>query len=312
MVGGRSLGCLFLVFVALVFVVGISISLRHISDSAPSSGLHQSNIAVFPIVNPASGVAETVTMAPRVVLTPKAEPHVSLSPAVQLLSRRADVEATCDVRGNLGPCRVVIQDNPGKDWLKDRWQAASDMGGTAIPGTHWVQLDFKRIVRVQSVVLDWETAYALDYVLYGRLNENEEWKMIYDGGTDIEKSGYICDDLSDFVINVRLIWFLLHRKGRRRSEKTGQSPGVKSIMPLHVVHYLNWTFTNGSGGNPGSRNDNESSYSKNGELRFLKLFIKKPAVGWGVSLWQFDVYGSILSTRNTTTAMTYSNSHAIV
>ena len=40
--------------------------------------------------------------------------------------------ARCDVRGNLGECGVIL--NRGDDWLKDRWQAASDMGGTAIPG----------------------------------------------------------------------------------------------------------------------------------------------------------------------------------
>lgn len=33
-----------------------------------------------------------------------------------LLSRRRGVEATCDVRGNLGECSVVIQDPPGNDW----------------------------------------------------------------------------------------------------------------------------------------------------------------------------------------------------
>ena len=52
--------------------------------------------------------------------------------AAASLTRDPRVSATCDVRGNLGPCSVVVQETPGNDWLRDRWQAASDMGGTAI------------------------------------------------------------------------------------------------------------------------------------------------------------------------------------
>jgi hypothetical protein len=59
-----------------------------------------------------------------------------------LLSRNPEVKVTTDVRGNLGPPSVMIQETPGTDWLKDRWQAASDMHGTAIPGVHWVMLEF--------------------------------------------------------------------------------------------------------------------------------------------------------------------------
>ena len=51
----------------------------------------------------------------------------------QIISRR-DVIVTSDARGNLGPASVLVKDVPGENWLKDRWQAASDMGGTAIPG----------------------------------------------------------------------------------------------------------------------------------------------------------------------------------
>lgn len=46
----------------------------------------------------------------------------------EIISRVLDVSVTCDTRGNLGPCSVVVQASPGSDWLKDRWQAASDMG----------------------------------------------------------------------------------------------------------------------------------------------------------------------------------------
>lgn len=192
---GRSLGFLCLLFIALTFVVGISISLRYLSVAAPANGMLQSDTSVFPIVAPVGANSPVVTTIPPLPpLVPTAEPSAPAvpPPVVQLLSCGADVEATCDVRGNLGPCSVIIQDPPGTDWLKDRWQAASDMGGTAIPGAHWVLLDFKKIINVQSIKLDWETAYAQDYVIYGRLNDYEEWKIIYDGGTDLERMGYTC------------------------------------------------------------------------------------------------------------------------
>ena len=51
-----------------------------------------------------------------------------------IVSRNARVQVSSDVRGNLGSSQVIVQDPPGVDWLKDRWQAASDMGGTAIKG----------------------------------------------------------------------------------------------------------------------------------------------------------------------------------
>jgi len=62
------------------------------------------------------------------------------------LTRNPRATATTDTRGNLGPAEVMLQDPPGDDWIKDRWQAASDMGGTAIAGEHWVEIDLGRVV----------------------------------------------------------------------------------------------------------------------------------------------------------------------
>lgn len=74
-----------------------------------------------------------------------------------------------DVRGNLGPASVVVQAKPGTDWIHDRWQAASDMHGSQIPGAHWIQLEFQFEngvgVVADRIILDWETAYADEYVL---------------------------------------------------------------------------------------------------------------------------------------------------
>ena len=55
--------------------------------------------------------------------TTPADPSIAFSPLhveTVLLSQRKDVSVTCDTRGNLGPCSVIIQRPPGYDWLKDR------------------------------------------------------------------------------------------------------------------------------------------------------------------------------------------------
>ena len=108
--------------------------------------------------------------------------------------------ARCDVRGNLGECGVIL--NRGDDWLKDRWQAASDMGGTAIPGSHKVEIDLGRDVRVCSVEIDRETAYAEDYTIAA------DGVRVFDGAAP---------------------------GASRRARMSGKSPGVKG-RPLHVVH----------------------------------------------------------------------------
>eukprot|EP00578_Thalassiosira_sp_NH16_P030203 CAMPEP_0181076400 /NCGR_PEP_ID=MMETSP1071-20121207/398_1 /TAXON_ID=35127 /ORGANISM="Thalassiosira sp., Strain NH16" /LENGTH=162 /DNA_ID=CAMNT_0023157577 /DNA_START=335 /DNA_END=823 /DNA_ORIENTATION=- len=108
-----------------------------------------------------------------------AHPQTKPTKSSKLLSRDPRVAISSSTRGNLGPSGVLNQNPPGADWLKDRWQAASDMGGTAIPGRHWVLLDFTRLLeddgdaalRVDKVVLDWETAFAKDYLVQGRIAE---------------------------------------------------------------------------------------------------------------------------------------------
>ena len=92
--------------------------------------------------------------------------------------------------------------NRGDDWLKDRWQAASDMSGTAIPGPHNVEINFGRDVRVCSVEIDWETAYAEDYTIAA------DGERVFDGAAP---------------------------GASRRARMSGKSPGVKG-RPLHVVH----------------------------------------------------------------------------
>jgi hypothetical protein len=195
----------------------------------------------------------------------------------QLLSRDADFAiVTTDVRGNLGPASVLQQTVPGEDWLKDRWQAASDMHGTAIHGAHWVQYVFgnfrnptishndiakEPFVRVASLVLDWETAVSNDYTIqcgnhslssfsreYEKNNSASfvEWETVFDS----TKDSYTID-------------------------KWGQSPGVKQAMPLHILH--NVTLA--------------TMVSSAPTCRVVRLWIRSSDHGWGVSLWQVDVYG---------------------
>eukprot|EP00934_Nitzschia_sp_Nitz4_P003665 Nitzschia sp. Nitz4//scaffold8_size234185//66468//67037//NITZ4_001247-RA/size234185-processed-gene-0.150-mRNA-1//-1//CDS//3329559776//3655//frame0 len=184
---------------------------------------------------------------------------------IKNLSRSGKVKATADVRGNLGPVDVVVQAHPGDDWIRDRWQAASDMHGTAIKGAHWVQLDFGTEIVPEKIELDWEAAYSDKYRL-------EASNLPITGNTpedENNKNVWILFDSTDAT-----------QMGTVQIEKLGQSPGVKSKTPLHIVHTI------------------DSLQSKQ-KFRYLRLYILKSAMGWGVSLWQFDVFGYDVSSQDT-------------
>ena len=183
--------------------------------------------------NPNDTISQTLLRQP---------PPPPPKPAV-LLSRNPAVEVTTDVKGNLGPPSVMIQETPGSDWLKDRWQAASDMHGTAIPGVHWVVLEFpSSVTSISKVVLDWEAAYARDYRIEVSTDQ-QDWTVLFDSHVDSD---------------------------RRTSEESGQSPGVKSKTPLHIIHTITMSVPTVS-------------------FTFLRVYIRKSAMGWGVSLWQLNV-----------------------
>lgn len=160
----------------------------------------------------------------------------------QLVSRRHDVVIQADVRGNLGPASVLNQDPPGTDWIKDRWQAASDMHGTAIKGAHWVSMDFFAPITLHSLVLDWEAALSNDYKVEVQ-NQSQDWIAIFDTN-----------------------------RHEFESHEFGQSPGVTSKTPLHIVH-------------------NITSFEQVDPFTRLRVWIRSSVHGWGVSLWQVDVYG---------------------
>lgn len=188
-------------------------------------------------------------------------------PPPTLISRGPGVDVTCDTRGNLGPCSVVNQITPGTDWIKDRWQAASDMGGTAIPGHHWVEMDFHHKHFFSSVTLDWEAAFASAYRIEGSNDDgaDRQWTVLYDGTLPA----------SDQI------------DGQRTSTEYGQSPGVKTKMPLHVVHTVQLQMSRPAQQGLGLALSEAASTS----FRRLRVYIVKPGRGWGVSLWQLDVLG---------------------
>ena len=168
--------------------------------------------------------------------------HPRKKPISQLLSRSSSVTASADVRGNLGPVNVVIQKEPGTDWIKDRWQAASNMHGTAIKGSHWVKLDFGREIIVDKIILDWEAAYADQYKLEGSLFDLSD-----DEGTD----RWTLFDGTD-----------PSQEHRRTTETSGQSPGVKIETPLHVVHTID-------------------GFTEKKPIRYLRVFVYRSVMGWG-------------------------------
>lgn len=130
------------------------------------------------------------------------------------------------------------------------------MHGKNIPGAHWIHLDFGTEIIVDKIVLDWEAAYADKYRLEGSL-----------------------EPISDETPNDgKKVWTLFdgtdpNQQSSQDIQESGQSPGVKAKTPLHVTHSLH-----------------PLQFSQK-PLRYLRLYILKSAMGWGVSLWQFDCYG---------------------
>ena len=190
-------------------------------------------------------------------------------PGLELVSRGA--KATADAHGNLGAPSVVVQDVPGADWLKDRWQAASDMGGTAIPGEHWIALRLRGLSTVLRARLDWEAAYCDDYAI--QVSEGNvltdspgSWQTLWEGGGGGGGGGNSAS------------------LKRRTSRKSGVSPGAAS-EPLHVVHDVDLRGVQGAGQRPST-------------ARWVRILMRKPAHGWGVSLWQLSLWGQCSDAAN--------------
>ena len=198
---------------------------------------------------------------------------------IMLSTSLAGCVATADVLGNLGPPSAVLVDaNDNTDWLKHRWQAASDMHGTAIRGPHWLQLTCPAAtpVELHSMDLDWEAAFANQYKIQilrpypsnnrssnnnNSSNGNNDWTTVLEAPNDI-----------------------------RHTVTSGISPGVKQtpnqpVVPLHVVHTLN-DF-------PFDPPPSKTTTSTTTTTTALRILMDHPGAhpAWGVSLWQVKVYG---------------------
>jgi hypothetical protein len=194
-----------------------------------------------------------------------------------LLSTPEFCRATTDVRGNLGPASVLLSSN-NNDWIKDRWQAASDMHGTNIRGSHWVELEFfdknhKNTTRTASVVitkveLDWEAAYADSYELAVRTSNGSTIGGAADNNSD--KGSAVSSWKTVYLSNDSTTKY--YHKNQRRIRQWGQSPGVKTKTPLHVLHEIDII--------PPVQ-----------AVSSLRLLIVKSVTGWGISLWQIKVFG---------------------
>ena len=85
-------------------------------------------------------------------------------PDKELVLLSAGRPCRASVRGNLAPAQVVTRSGAPQAtkaaWLSDRWQAARDMSGTPIPGSHWVAIELAASCVAHEARLDWETACA--------------------------------------------------------------------------------------------------------------------------------------------------------
>jgi hypothetical protein len=104
---------------------------------------------------------------------------------------------------------VLNQDPPGTDWIKDHWQAASDMHGTAIKGVHWITMQFASPITVSYIELDPEAALSKDYRIKVSSSNQNEWISMFDTN-----------------------------QGTYESHEYGQSPEVTTKIPLHVSHNI--------------------------------------------------------------------------
>ena len=109
------------------------------------------------------------------VVAPVVAPVVRPPLSIQTITDFPSIKVTSSAIGNLSPPSSVLSPSIS-DWLTDRWQAASDMSGTPIPGPHFLSLSFpsKRITSIKSVTLDFETAHCDDYTVSLLSSSNPE------------------------------------------------------------------------------------------------------------------------------------------
>ena len=181
-------------------------------------------------------------------------PASSLYSEEMLLSLHRPVKS--DVWGNLGPPSVVT-DESVEDWLKDRWQAALNMRGEPIPGSHWLEIDLLRECCVTKFLIDWEVAHSTRYEIWGSRQETQGM-------------------ISDLHHGKHPGWYRLAISKNRKEGNRDKH---------HIVHEVEaWSKYR--------CHDEVISEGERGYIfRFIRLVILTPETQWGSSVWRFQVWG---------------------
>jgi hypothetical protein len=160
-------------------------------------------------------------------------------------------------------------------------------------------------VVIQRIVLDWEAAYSDNYDIQilnslttdvkGVNEEGEEsgpWRTIFTMrpflSTNQVGTGKVRKKSSSQVTTTG---------GTVTISEWGQSPGVTFPTPLHVCHTIALSTNKNRSNNNNNNNNSSQPSSSSGHYSFpsssskLRIMIYTSATGWGVSLWQVQVYG---------------------
>jgi hypothetical protein len=192
---------------------------------------------------------------------------------LDLLSKSRPV--TADVHGNLGAPSVVTNESIG-NWLTDRWQAALNMKGEAIPGEHWIEIDLQRPCKVEKIIIDWEDAYSTFWTLQGRLSESYSSSS---SGSSSSSSGSGSGSGSG-AGNVIL-------------GMGGESKQIRH-MKHHVVYELHTPFSRDQNRiKEKTLLEHKEHNTGLGELvRYVRLVIHQPSMHWGSSIWRLQLWGT--------------------
>ena len=172
----------------------------------------------------------------------------------------ASKKVRSNTRGNLGPPEVVTNDEI-KNWLNDRWQAASDMRGTPLKGKHWLEIDLGKSCILTSTLLDFEAAYSQDWTIEGKADfSSTNW-------FDVTSS----------------------------KSPTFQQTKLKLENYDHVIQIVNITNYN-YGAAEDQRHDNYGIDKRwtdhdGNKVRYVRLVINSSSTRWGTSVWRWKLFG---------------------
>eukprot|EP00929_Paragymnodinium_shiwhaense_P084389 TRINITY_DN45113_c0_g2_i1.p1 TRINITY_DN45113_c0_g2~~TRINITY_DN45113_c0_g2_i1.p1 ORF type:complete len:349 (+),score=75.12 TRINITY_DN45113_c0_g2_i1:99-1145(+) len=163
--------------------------------------------------------------------------------------------ARSDVRGNLGAASLITKAGPGKNWLKDRWQAAADMNGTPLKGEHWLAIEMEEEgAHLTRVVIDFEDAHAAEYILETGDSLRGPWHEL----ATIEEQS-----TGGRPVGFAQIW-------------PGGGPVKVQSRKQHVEHTL--------------EKPEESRWLAR---KYVRVRFTKPATAWGVSVWRLRMFGQM-------------------